>query len=532
MSERGPARRTLRVRIIALAGIGVFATGVVVSLLSRQSLLALDAVVQAERTRVADVAAAALARDLVADLETLESAAAAPRGQPLASWVRGLRLADGLCRAGPSETTECFPAQLHDRIRLPELDATIRNAELGARPAVSPFIRQPDGSFDAVAVVPGEPGGVVMETVVAVIAAGSAHMQARTPPQASLTDELTRAGDGLSVVPGTPWTMRVSPPPGTDDPVAAFRRRSLWFAPSMAVLAMVMAWGIVQSVQRPVLAMSRAAEQIAAGDLSVPIAGGDDEIGRLGAALDDMRGHLKVSIEANARASAELERRVEERTVQLQRLLRKVISAQEDERRRIARELHDETSQVLAALGMALHVGPAVAAAEELQPLVTRLQDGVHRLIVNLRPPVLDDLGLAAAIGGLAESQLARSGIAVRCELGELRDARLDSAIEIAVFRIAQEAMLNILRHSGATAVLLQGGVTDGRLWIELEDDGVGFDPAAVAPRDGSLRGIGLLGMHERAELIDAQLTIDSAPGEGTRVRLEVNVTQEEAVPS
>lgn len=159
MSQRGPARRTLRVRIIALAGVGVFATGIVVSLLSRQSLLALDAVVQAERTRAADVAAAALARDLVADLETLESAAAAPRGQPLASWVRGLRLADGLCRAGPSgEITECFPEQLRDRTRPPELDATIRNAELGARPAVSPFIRQPNGSFDAVASSPENPG--------------------------------------------------------------------------------------------------------------------------------------------------------------------------------------------------------------------------------------------------------------------------------------------------------------------------------------------------------------------------------------
>jgi signal transduction histidine kinase len=165
--------------------------------------------------------------------------------------------------------------------------------------------------------------------------------------------------------------------------------------------------------------------------------------------------------------------------------------------------------------------------------LVNRLYEGVHRLIGNLRPPVLDDLGLAAALQGFAETQLARSGISVRCELEELRDARLDPAVEITVFRIAQEAMQNILRHSGATAVLLQGAVTGGGgLWLEIEDDGSGFNPDAVAPQEGSLRGIGLLGMRERAELIGARLTIDSAPGQGTHVRLEVHAIAGEAAQS
>jgi signal transduction histidine kinase len=198
-----------------------------------------------------------------------------------------------------------------------------------------------------------------------------------------------------------------------------------------------------------------------------------------------------------------------------------VISAQEDERRRVARELHDETSQLLAALGMALHAGPGTASADP-GDLLNRLQDGVHRLIVNLRPAVLDDLGLAAAINMLAETQLRRGGIAVRTELSDLEHHRLPPSIETAVFRIVQEAILNIVRHSGATSVLIQAGTDDGHVWVEIEDDGDGFDLAAVHPDADSLRGVGLLGMRERAELLGGRLTIESAPGEGTRVKVEI----------
>jgi signal transduction histidine kinase len=203
--------------------------------------------------------------------------------------------------------------------------------------------------------------------------------------------------------------------------------------------------------------------------------------------------------------------------------VRKLISAQEEERRRVARELHDETSQILTALGLALHAGA------DPGELIERLHGGVHRLIVNLRPPALDDLGLAAAIEGLAESELRRAGIAARAELVELQDARLDPAMEIAIFRIVQESILNIVRHAGATTVLLQGGLTADGLWIEIEDDGAGFDPANVKADTGTLRGIGILGMRERAELLGGRLTIDSAPGQGTRIRIDAPALAREA---
>ena len=147
-------------------------------------------------------------------------------------------------------------------------------------------------------------------------------------------------------------------------------------------------------------------------------------------------------------------------------MLRAVISAQEDERRRVARELHDETSQLVAAMAMELHAGRRRAITGRdcatLARLVDRMHDGLHRIIVNLRPSVLDDLGLGPAIEWLAEHQLRRSGIAARSELGELQDCRADAAIEIALFRIVQESITNIVRHAQASAVLDPGG-SDGR---------------------------------------------------------------------
>jgi signal transduction histidine kinase len=315
---------------------------------------------------------------------------------------------------------------------------------------------------------------------------------------------------------------------------AAFRRRSLWLAPGLTAVSLLLAWGVVTSVRRPVRTLTDAAERIAGGDLSQPIQSDVDEIGRLGAALEHMRVQLRDSIASVEYANGVLEQRVAERTRQLSRVLRRVISAQEDERRRVARELHDETSQLVAAMAMSIDAAkgaPAPAAVADLRLLIDRMHDSLHRIIVNLRPSVLDDLGLAAAIEWLAEHQLRRSGIAVRCELADLQDCRVDTAIEIALFRVVQESMTNIVRHASASAVLVQGGVaqrrpaaSDDRLWIEIEDDGEGFDPAAIAAETGSLRGIGVAGMRERMELVGGTIEIESAPGEGTRIRLEAPV--------
>lgn len=509
---------TLRSRVLALAGVGVFAAGGTLSLFSRDSLLEIDANLREARAAVASVTAAAVARDVTADLQLLEGLATAPRLQIPAVSHRELRLGNAICQIERDGTARCAPVEAAASLGRPGIAAAILKSVRERRPAVSSFERTADGKWSAVAVVPVEDAASPAAAAAALIPADGARMNELLGPNTGLQLD-GRPAAASATVSGTPWVVGVLPS-GADDPVARFRQRSIWISPALAALAVLLATGIAVSVNRPLLSMTHAAERIAAGDLSATIEGGTDEIGRLGAALEHMRLRLRESIESTTRANADLERRVEQRTQQLQHLLGKIISAQEDERRRVARELHDETSQLLAALSMAIHAGPA--AGSDPRVLIDRLQEGVHRLIVNLRPAVLDDLGLAAAIDMLADTQLRRSGVSVRCETADLEHGRLPPAIEIAVFRIVQEAILNIVRHSAATTVLIQAGMSGEHVWVEIEDDGSGFDVTTARPDGASLRGIGLLGMRERAELLGGRLTIDSAPGEGTRVKVEI----------
>jgi signal transduction histidine kinase len=287
--------------------------------------------------------------------------------------------------------------------------------------------------------------------------------------------------------------------------------------------------------------LTQEAERIAGGELGKAIPDlGADEVGRLGKALDGMRTSLKNLIEHVAEANEQLEGRVADRTSELNeanaqlrerevdrsQLLRKVITAQEDERKRIARELHDETTQSLAVLAMGLEAaGDAIRNGmtprlDEVKAVAVRTLEDVHRLILDLRPSVLDDLGLLSAIRWYAERQLETRGISVRCEFGEL-EGRLPTELETALFRMCQETMSNIARHAQATAALVQVGVEDGELRIEIEDDGKGFDPESVSKREGR-RPWGLLGIRERAEILGGTARIDSAPGKGTRVLVHV----------
>ncbi len=302
-----------------------------------------------------------------------------------------------------------------------------------------------------------------------------------------------------------PWTVVLTQPAREMfAAVSALERRWLVLAPSLAGIAAVFAWGVSRSVKRPLAKLDEAAARIASGDLTQALPPlGHDELGRLGRSFEAMR--LALAKDETRR-----------------RLLRKVITAQEEERKRIARELHDETCQTITALKMKLDA----AGMEDAQAMATRSLDELHRIIYDLRPSILDDLGLLPAIRWMAQRNLTPLGAKVLCEFEEPLD-RLPFELEIAVFRAVQEAINNVVRHAQAEKVLIEVAVNRGVLEIDIEDDGEGFDVLEVGGPSASGRGLGLLGMHERMELIGGAAKVTSSPGNGTRVSLRVPIPTE-----
>jgi signal transduction histidine kinase len=226
---------------------------------------------------------------------------------------------------------------------------------------------------------------------------------------------------------------------------------------------------------------------------------------------------LAETFAARAAVAVELSQRV------ARDALRRVVQAQELERRRLARELHDETGQALTSilLGLkpleeALADHPARAAAAELREhVVTALQD-VRRLAVELRPKLLDDFGLVPALERLTESFAEQTGTRVDFH-SALGETRLPSEVETALYRVVQESLTNVVKHAHARNVSVSVVRRDTGVAAVIEDDGAGFQPAA-AREDG----VGLLGMRERLALLDGRLEIESRPGAGTTLVAEV----------
>ena len=201
-------------------------------------------------------------------------------------------------------------------------------------------------------------------------------------------------------------------------------------------------------------------------------------------------------------------------------LLGRLVFAQEDERRRIAREMHDQFGEQLTALGHRIaSLKEAVTDRPELRERVDALQAvaqqldrDVDHLVWELRPTALDDVGLPAALSNYVQNWSARSGIGAQLHASSLLDDRLEPQTETTLYRIAQEALTNVAKHSRATHVELILERTPEHVLLMVEDDGVGFAP------DGTTGGFGLLGMQERASLVGASLEIESALGQGTTI--------------
>jgi signal transduction histidine kinase len=360
----------------------------------------------------------------------------------------------------------------------------------------------------------------------------STDAQAVVPPVGQ--DDINAAGT-LTLV---PWRVVLRQPRGEAlGPLVQQSRRMLLLSPLLLVLAVLFSWGATHSVTEPLKALNVAAKHIAEGklDVAVPVQA-YDEVGQLGRSLEAMRVALKKSLDELTESHDALEQRVETRTQELRQLLTKFVSVQEDERRRIARELHDETCQTLAALGMKLDAALSAPSAEvgrarlvEARAFSGRTLADIHALIYDLRPSVLDDLGLFPAIRWLAEHHLTKAGIAWRCELTE-SERSLTAVRETTLFRAVQEAIRNVARHSGAEQVLIQVEERDGDLQVEIEDDGHGFDPASVAQPSPSGRGLGLLGMRERLSIVGGSAEVLSSSESGTRVVLRVPFEEEKTL--
>jgi signal transduction histidine kinase len=264
--------------------------------------------------------------------------------------------------------------------------------------------------------------------------------------------------------------------------------------------------GVSSGLYVPLVVQGRSIGVVVAHDKR----GGDPRFG-----ADDVR--LAEMFASRASTAVDLAERVSRDAVQ------RVVEAQEQERARLARELHDETGQALTSILLGLKSleeavdtdegRASVAALREL--VVTTLRD-VRGLAVELRPAALDDFGLVPALERLADTFREKTGLDVALE-AQLGDGRLDPTLETTLYRIVQEALTNVLKHAEAQHVSISLVRKDGSVAAVVEDDGRGFTPEAP-PREA----LGLIGMRERVGLVGGRISIESAPGAGTTLAVEV----------
>jgi two-component system sensor histidine kinase UhpB len=309
---------------------------------------------------------------------------------------------------------------------------------------------------------------------------------------------------------GTWFTLTfVAGPDGVHWPAVAVML-VVGFAGSVLINAAVLRLAL-----QPLHALERTVDHVATGDLRAraqPVLFRDPDVERLGETLNAM---LDV---------------VQEHRELLQKMSEQVLAAQEDERKRIARELHDETAQALTTLLIRLKILEKARTAadmrgqiDELRELTAQTLEAVRMLAVELRPATLDDLGLLAALEAYTDTYRARM-LPIRVTFSadgfDDRDGRLPPQVELVLYRVVQEALTNVAKHADAQDVDVQLQRRPGEVVASITDDGRGFDvEEMMRSRE---RGLGLFGMQERLALVRGQLIIDSAPGRGTRIHVRV----------
>lgn len=302
--------------------------------------------------------------------------------------------------------------------------------------------------------------------------------------------------------------------------VNAITRRLLLVTGVASVIGVLSAYLLTGVITHPIAELVSAADALGKGDFERRASSWSrDEIGHLSTAFNHMAERL---------AASHHELRQQERL--RSQLLNKIITAQEEERRRVARELHDQTSQSITSLMVGLRtaaMAPDLDAVRsqlrDLRGLAARTLDEIHALSLGLRPSVLDDLGLVAAIERYVGDFSRQFQVAVDYHAAGFGDSRLPPLLEITLYRIAQEALVNAARHGDPDSVSIVLERRDGHVILIVEDDGKGFDLARVMESELG-RKLGLFGMQERVTLVGGTLTIESSPGQGTSVFAEAPI--------
>ncbi|MFC2038396.1 histidine kinase [Chloroflexota bacterium] len=295
----------------------------------------------------------------------------------------------------------------------------------------------------------------------------------------------------------------------------------------LLVSTVLLVLGVMQGIVKPIRMLTVAAKKVANNDFSseVPLQRGD-EIGELSAAFSDMRQEIARSRDSMISDFKEAKDKEELRG----QLLSSIISAQEEERRRIAREIHDEYGQTLTGLLMNIEALENNLTPEQdglkhrishTKSVLSHTLDDMRKLTLDLRPSTLDDLGLVAAVNAHLEMHLGEHQIQVKFNHNDYVE-KLDSSLEIAIFRIIQEAVHNVIKHANASRIDIDLVSKDGKIKVNIEDNGQGFDIDTIYASKVGIQSWGILGIKERAELLNGKFSIFSTPGNGTRLEVEL----------
>jgi len=317
-----------------------------------------------------------------------------------------------------------------------------------------------------------------------------------------------------------------------EEPLAAdLRENVLWWLGTILVVVTIVNLALSRLVIRRLQGTVRALASFGRGQLDRRLpADSQDEIGILARAFNEMGQSIQSQQAKNRALSADLRRQAAQR----RDLLGRLITAQERERRRVASDLHDDLGQELAGLAISLETverlwdDDSEKAREQLRQLRGQIADMTNRtydMILTLRPSMLDDLGLMPALRAHAERALKNTDIEFDLDARSLK-ARLAPEIETCLFRVFQEALSNVVRHSGASRVRMSLRLRDGMVEGEIADDGRGFDPKAIDVGKNDGRGLGLLGMEERMALCGGTLSVHSRSGTGTRIQIRIPIPE------